>query len=162
MQMQILRLTTPEPTPNRCAFWGPWYVRGPRSLRMTGVFICVIGGIRWPVRRNADADSSTHHPRTYPKSLRVLGPMVRSGPPFAQNDGRDRRKVRRWRGASVRGGGVGRRDADSSLHQTRTYRKLHQTRTYPQSLRALGHMVRSGMRPGRDLLRRGFGKCHRA
>jgi hypothetical protein len=28
-------LTTPEPTPKRCALWGPWYVRGPRALRMT-------------------------------------------------------------------------------------------------------------------------------
>src|SRR6185437_9725329 len=72
------------------ALRGPWYVRGPRSLRMTAlvatevlfsrndsVVVCVIEGILWPVRRSANADSSTHHPRTYPA---LRGPWYVRGP----------------------------------------------------------------------------------
>jgi hypothetical protein len=112
-QMRILRLTTPEPTPNRCAFWGPWYVRGPRSLRMTALFILRDWG-------NPMAGATKCRCRFFD-----------SPPPnLPQIAARWWEEGEAVEVASVRGGGGGGRNADSSLHQTRTYRKLHQTRTY--------------------------------
>ena len=77
-QKQILRLTTPEPTPQSFALRGPWYVRGPRSLRMTSFkFYGELRGRRFRKDKSRFFDSP---PPNLPHKLCSAGPLVRSGP----------------------------------------------------------------------------------
>jgi hypothetical protein len=81
-----------SPPPNLPRFAGPLVRSGtPFAQNDSGVCLCVKGEsdgrcdemqmrilrLRWPVRRKANADSSTHHPRTYPA---LRGPWCVQGP----------------------------------------------------------------------------------